>query len=802
MDKSGFFTALGAHLKANRLFYLLVLFIVLSVGGYFWWQAGFSLDINKFFAGSCENLANHYCAPYCQSGHSQDSSNSCTNGALTCCQVPTPSPSPTAVVTTTINPPPGSDICSGIPAGARKWTQNGVTVCVISETFTPQPDRCTINNTGATLTYTVGIVNGSAQSIYSKPALFSSPAATCAAIDTGASGNASQYLTTGPRNIAAGYSGTVTYSFTPPGNCGTWQLDDTWGPGQLVFVIGKVINTGRVCATPTPSTCPATAPATLATSNITGNSATLNWTPGAGGTQQILRVGPNQADVQSGCPNGTCIVAVGNLPATQSSYQVTGLSPNTTYYWRVVTFNSAACYKDAVTSFTSSPTPTPTNLSCASLSGRTINVGQSVQFQATGGTGVYAWFAPGSNTTTGSANPFSTSYSTPGFKTVTVASGGNQAACTVTISVQPTVTPTPTPTLTLTPTPTPTLTSTPLAPIIGIQKLVRNITQNSGEADSVTANPNDTVEFSATVTAAGTSAALDVLARDTLPAGLSYQAGTTTIDGISAADGLVGSGLNLGTMVPGRSITIRFRATVADQSFFLVGTTTLVNIAYAQGSNVAQVSDTAFVNVTRGSQVLSMTLTKMGRNLTRGQSGEYSSVNASPDENIEFVLHIRNVSSSTLTNVMIRDIVPQGITYQGGTARLNGQLLSDALVGSGVNIGSLAVGQEAVITLIGHVASAGNLPAGTTTLINTAQASADSVPTLTAQLPIIITNSNIVIPPVSTGPGESTILALIVSAIVTLLYVGYTGTDMFRRREAGQLAKEARKDHGLFDFKR
>jgi hypothetical protein len=47
---------------------------------------------------------------------------------------------------------------------------------------------------------------------------------------------------------------------------------------------------------------------------------------------------------------------------------------------------------------------------------------------------------------------------------------------------------------------------------------------------------------------------------------------------------------------------------------------------------------------------------------------------------------------------------------------------------------------------------------------------------------------------VKTGPGETTILALIVGSIVSLLYVGYTGSDAFRRREATSYADDARKN--------
>ena len=45
---------------------------------------------------------------------------------------------------------------------------------------------------------------------------------------------------------------------------------------------------------------------------------------------------------------------------------------------------------------------------------------------------------------------------------------------------------------------------------------------------------------------------------------------------------------------------------------------------------------------------------------------------------------------------------------------------------------------------------------------------------------------------VQTGPGETTILALIVGVIAALLYVGYTETNAFRRKEAKSYSEEAR----------
>jgi hypothetical protein len=60
-------------------------------------------------------------------------------------------------------------------------------------------------------------------------------------------------------------------------------------------------------------------------------------------------------------------------------------------------------------------------------------------------------------------------------------------------------------------------------------------------------------------------------------------------------------------------------------------------------------------------------------------------------------------------------------------------------------------------------------------------------------------------PPVTqvpTGPGESALLALIVAAIATLLYVGYASGETFRRREAQALANEGEDNIDRLDFRR
>jgi uncharacterized repeat protein (TIGR01451 family) len=293
-------------------------------------------------------------------------------------------------------------------------------------------------------------------------------------------------------------------------------------------------------------------------------------------------------------------------------------------------------------------------VSCAPTN-QTVFTGQNATLQASGGTGSYAWSAPGGSPSSGTGSSFFVSYGSAGSRTVTVTSGTDRSAtCIVTVAA------TPTPTA-ATPTPP------PQAPALNIQKTAQNVTRGGAEGQSATASPGETIQFTITVRSVGSSPAFGVMLRDTLPAGLTYQSGSTTIDGLGGPDGVTGSGLNLGDLAPGRQVIVRFRAVLADATFFPIGTTTLTNVANAQALGV---SVSAFTNVTGNAQLL----------VTRASTGPVTQV--------------------------------------------------------------------------------------------------------------------------PTGPAESAVLALIVSAIVTLLYVGYTATDAFRRHEAKSLAKTAKDDIDSLDFRR
>lgn len=108
-------------------------------------------------------------------------------------------------------------------------------------------------------------------------------------------------------------------------------------------------NTEKAAAAPV---CSVTAPSAprveLGASVGTASSslAELFWTPGAGGVVRLWV--SKHPDPTSNClgANGDqslCLVNQNNLPATTNSYRLSGLEPNTTYYWRIMTWKETGC---------------------------------------------------------------------------------------------------------------------------------------------------------------------------------------------------------------------------------------------------------------------------------------------------------------------------------------------------------------------------------------------------------------------------------------------------------------------------
>lgn len=306
----------------------------------------------------------------------------------------------------------------------------------------------------------------------------------------------------------------------------------------------------------------------------------------------------------------------------------------------------------------------------------------------------------------------------------------------------------------------------------------------------MSAFPNETVEFVIRITGGGNAAVDNVTIFDSLPAGLLYVSGSTTADGVQKGDGITSANIPIGTLSPGQIATVRFRATVSNESNFALGTTTLTNVATAQGSFVAPVSASAFVNVTRtqpiiiDNQTYQMAIQKYGRNITKGETAELSGVTASPNDTIEFIVRLRSQSSVRLNNVIVQDILPAGLSYIPNTTSLNGVIVNDGII-SGLNIGSLDPNQEAIIRLSVRVNGPASFSPGNTSLINTVQARAENI-NVSAQLPVTVTVGQVSVirqvSKVETG-FETVFLSMMASGLLASGFAAYSRTYSARRKK-------------------
>ena len=181
----------------------------------------------------------------------------------------------------------------------------------------------------------------------------------------------------------------------------------------------------------------------------------------------------------------------------------------------------------------------------------------------------------------------------------------------------------------------------------------------------------------------------------------------------------------------------------------------------------------------------SLTMSVKGRDVTRGQSTERTSVAARPGDTLDIFLHI-HAQNSYLTGVWATDFLPAGLTYIPGTTTLNGYSVADGVTSTGLNIGSLSAGQDATVKFSVMIQS-GTVPSwGSITVYNSAQTRADGTGTVTAQMPLVLGSQLAIsqISSVKTGPSDSLLYALAAAVLMTGMYAVYTRTLLFKRRAA------------------
>ena len=216
------------------------------------------------------------------------------------------------------------------------------------------------------------------------------------------------------------------------------------------------------------------------------------------------------------------------------------------------------------------------------------------------------------------------------------------------------------------------------------------------------------VDYRIRFTNTGNTTLNNVVIVDTLPANMSYVKGSTKLDGKAAADGVISTqGLNIGSVAAGKTATLTFKVQVSESLKTKCEDSTLTNTAKGKYNNDDKTSksDTAVVKVKAATCEPEEPGFKIDKMVQLNGGKEWSEVvTAKAGDKVRYRIQFKNTGNTQLKNVVIRDVLPAGLTYVKGStvlynkANTNGQKLDDGIVSDkGVNIGNYAVGAEATV---------------------------------------------------------------------------------------------------------
>lgn len=281
-------------------------------------------------------------------------------------------------------------------------------------------------------------------------------------------------------------------------------------------------------------------------------------------------------------------------------------------------------------------------------------------------------------------------------------------------------------------------------PDLHILKEVVNTTQGATnwERDN-TAKPGDHMQYRLTIYNQGNAPADNVTVKDTLPADITYVAGSTKLyiatsnDPTSLPDGITATGISLGTVqngVPTGNKFIVFEVIVSPT--LPAGTFDRINKAEVFMAGVKKDESTARTTITATVGLLiEKTIWNAGSSqwVTRLEG-------VKPGNVILYRIQIKNTGNTTITNPVVKDTLPQLVRYIAGSTLMDGSVqVNDTWItqNAGILIANATPGFVKTITF--KVTIGACPPGGSSTLTNSAFVIADGISQKTATADVVVT---------------------------------------------------------------
>ncbi|WP_242214212.1 DUF11 domain-containing protein [Bacillus cereus group sp. BfR-BA-01383] len=265
-------------------------------------------------------------------------------------------------------------------------------------------------------------------------------------------------------------------------------------------------------------------------------------------------------------------------------------------------------------------------------------------------------------------------------------------------------------------------------------------------ADLTFADVGNTITFTLNLPNTGNVAATDVTIIDILDSNLSFVPNSFTVNGQTIQNADLSTGVNIGSITDGNTAIVTFQATVTTLP-------TLNPISNSASTTYHYVVDPSQPPITASNQSNTTTIQINSAILTAQKNSNVSTVDIGQD--IVYTVTITNSGNVSATNVIFTDIIPDGTSFEPNSFTLNGTIIQNANIITGVPIGDIAPNQSAIVEF--HITSNEIPPINPIT--NQASVSFQH----------IVNPAN---PPVSKNIASNSVSTQIESAILTTLKIG------------------------------
>ncbi|MGN8230732.1 DUF7507 domain-containing protein [Paenibacillus polymyxa] len=192
----------------------------------------------------------------------------------------------------------------------------------------------------------------------------------------------------------------------------------------------------------------------------------------------------------------------------------------------------------------------------------------------------------------------------------------------------------------------------------------------------------ETVQFTITATNNGIANVTNVVVTDPLPSGVAFVPGSDTVNGTASATATPVNGIPIGTLAPGASVTVVFRAAINS----LPSPTQINNRATVSFTSGAFTGSSLSNLVTIPVVIAAPTITKSA-----------SSNRASVGGTITYSFLIANTGTAVL-NTTLTETVPTGSTFIPGSVIVGGSSVPGANPNTGIAVGTVSPGAQITVS--------------------------------------------------------------------------------------------------------